>query len=407
MQQPIRTLSSTMLASVFALLCILPGLMLFKFDGDTRSLTENRELAGLPAWPENLEEAAGWAGQFDAFVADHFAKRENLVAAYNYLHVVAGVSPIDRALVGREGWLFLEQTRLKDANRGALPLGQEQLDTLLASFELRQEYLDSKQVMFVVMPVPDKNSMFPEYLPASVRFVGPSRLEQFREAMLNADFNSVDVVPRLQSAKLAGEEIYFQTDSHWNSRGAWFAYLALMEGLRDAGYPGGTVLDESDVEFIRLDPYQATDIVRNLLGLSGWVREDHGIRARVNDAGEIRAFRSADGQEYDYLYGPPPGQEQKHFKRSEPRDGSRVLIYRDSYANAMLPFLVHSFDEVIYARAPKNMSFDPADIERHEPDLVIYEFVERALFYPPDDHLLNAAMESGKAVEQGNRSSEH
>ncbi len=405
MQTGIRTIASSLLASIFAALCLLPGLMLLKFDGETRSLTENRELAGFPEWPASLNEAAAWSGKFDAFVADHFGKREKLVAAYNYLHVIAGVSPIDRALVGREGWLFLEQTRLKDANRGALPLSREKLDTLLGSFELRQEYLDSKNIGFIVMPVPDKNSMFPEYLPAKVDFVGPSRLEQFRDGMAQANFNSVDVTPRLQSAKAAGEEIYFQTDSHWNSRGAWFAYLALMDGLREAGYAGGTVLAESDVEFIRLDPYQPTDIVKNLLGLSGWVREDHGIRARVHESGEIRAFRAADGKEYDYLYGPPPGQEQKHFKRSTPRDGSRVLIYRDSYANAMLPFLVHSFDELIYARAPKNMSFDPADIERHQPDLVIYEFVERALFYAPDDHLLKAAIENEKAAGQRDRSS--
>lgn len=407
MRTGIRTIASSLLASIIALLCLLPGLLLLEFDGETRSLTENRELAGLPGWPIDLDEAAAWSGKFDAFVADHFGKREKLVAAYNYLHLIAGISPVDRALVGREGWLFLEQTRLKDANRGALPLSQEKLDALLASFELRQAFLESRNTAFIVMPVPDKNSMFPEYLPASVKFVGPSRLDQFREAMKNADFNSVDVVPRLRSAKAAGEEIYFQTDSHWNSRGAWFGYLALMNGLRELGYPGGTVLAESDVEFIRLDPYQPTDIVKNLLGLSGWVREDHGIRARVHEPGEIRAFRASDGKEYDYLYGPPPGQEQKHFKRSTPRDGSRVLIYRDSYANAMLPFLVHSFDELIYARAPKNMSFDPADIERHQPDLVIYQFVERALFYAPDDHLLKAAMENDKTAGQGDRSFEN
>ena len=391
---------------MFVLVCLVPGLMLLKFDGETRSLTENRELAGLPSAPGSLEELAGWTGHFDAFVADHFGSREKLVAAYNYLHVLAGISPIKRALVGKSGWLFLEQTFLKDANRGALPLSEQELESLIDSFERRRDYLDSKGILFMVMPVPDKNSMFPEYLPDSVEFVGPSRLEQFLQAAEGARFDHVDVPSRLQEAKDGGEEIYFQTDSHWNHRGAWFAYLALMESLRTAGYEGGRTLAETDVEFIRLDPYHPSDIVKNLLGLSGWIREDHGIRARVNDTAKIRAYRASDGQEYDYLYGPPPGQEQKHFIRSEKRDGSRVLIYRDSYGNAMLPFLVHSFDELIYARAPKNMSFDPADIERYQPDLVIYEFVERALFYTPDDQLLKQAMTRGQVVPENQGSPE-
>jgi len=31
------------------------------------------------------------------------------------------------------------------------------------------------------------------------------------------------------------------------------------------------------------------------------------------------------------------------------------------------------------------MGFDTADIDRYDPDLVIYEFVERFLVTPPDD----------------------
>ena len=39
------------------------------------------------------------------------------------------------------------------------------------------------------------------------------------------------------------------------------------------------------------------------------------------------------------------------------------------------------------------MGFDPADVEKYDPDLVIYQFVERGLFYPPDDTLFPASEE--------------
>lgn len=395
----VRNLFSVALISIFAVLCALPGLVLLHFDGVTRSLVENRDLADLPPWPGDRAALAGWTTGFDRFVADHFGGRQRLVALYNYLHVAAGVSPIERALVGRDGWLFLEQTYLKDSNRGAMPLSDRELEALVDSFQRRRDFLADRGIEFIVMPVPDKNSLFPEFLPASVKFVGPSRLAQFRAALLDVNFHSVDVYDRLQRAKEQGEEIYFQTDSHWNSRGAWFAYLALMDALHELGYPGGTVLRETDVEFIRMDPLFPTDIVKNLLGLAGWIRENHGIRARVTDPGEVKAFRGSDGTPYKYIYPAPPGQEHKHYKRTTPRDGSRVLIYRDSYGNAMIPFLIHSFDEVIYLRPPKTMGFDPADIERYQPDLVIYEFVERGLLYRPDDLLLRHAAQGQGGIE--------
>jgi hypothetical protein len=391
MQGRSRKYASALLTGLFFALCLLPGVLLFTFEGETRSLVENRDLAGLPSAPATVEALGTWTGEFDAFVADHFGGRKKLVAAYNYVHVLGGISPNPRVLIGRDGWFFLEQTFLKDSNRGAMPLSEQALADLLASFERRRAYLDSKGIGFAVLPLPDKNSIFPQYLPATVEFVGPSRLEQFRDACAHVRFICVDALAAVREATADGEETYFQTDSHWNSRGAWFAYRALMETLRDSGYRKGVLLEETDVEFIRLDPFYPTDIVRNLLGLQGWIPDDHGIRARVRDDSTYMAFRVSDGQPYEYLYAPPPGQEQKHFKREQPRDGSRVLVYRDSYGNAMLPFLVHSFDELVYVRPPKNMSFDPADIERHQPDLVIYEFVERALYYSPDNSLLNAA----------------
>jgi hypothetical protein len=384
----IRNISSILLITLFAALCIVPGLKLLQYDGDTLSTTENRNLAALPRLPGDIDSLLVWPKLFEDFVTDHFGFRSELVRFYNLLHVKLGVSPISRALVGKDGWLFLEQTRLADSNRGALPLSSAQLERLMDSFESRHRYLESRQKKLVVFPVPDKNSLYPEFLPDSVKIVGPSRLRQFRDATVSAEFQTADTLTMLESARQQGEAIYYQTDSHWNCRGAWFAYLALMKRIRDAGYQGGRMLAESEVEFIRPAKPHNTDIVRNLLNLEGRITEPYSYVCRIRHPDKIRATRPSDGQSFDYIYAAPPGTEHRRYQHTEPRDHSRVLVYRDSYANAMVPFLIHSFDEVIYAAPSVTMGFDPTDIERYDPDLVIYEFVERSLFYPPDDTLL-------------------
>lgn len=376
--------------TLFATLSLLPGLMLFQYDGENQSATENRTLASWPGIPANVESLPEWPKRFESFVGDHFGFRNGLVRFYNLIHVKLGTSTVRRVLVGKDNWLFLEQTRLADSNRGAYPLTASQLDALIASFEQRHKYLEKRQKKFVVFPAPDKNSLYPEFLPGSVKIIGPSRFRQFRDAAMHADFHSVDSLLALETAKKTGEAIYYQTDSHWNCRGAWFAYLALMQEIRRAGYQGGTTLDESEVDFIRPEDPPATDLVRNLLNLDGYIDEPYSYICRIKSPADIEATRPSDGKEFDYVYAAPPGKEHRRYRRTEARDHSRVLVYRDSYGNALVPFLIHTFDEVVYAAPSEMMGFNPQDVEKYDPDLVIYQFVERGLFYPPDDTLLPA-----------------
>jgi hypothetical protein len=391
--QHIRNISSILLFTLLAVVCFVPGLMLLQFDGQTLSQTENRNLAALPALPGDSESLLAWPKLFEGFVTDHFGFRSELVRGYNFLHVKIGVSPTDRVLVGKEGWLFLEQTHLADSNRGALPMNPSQLTDLVDSFSLRHHYLDSRQKKLVVFPVPDKNSLYPEFLPGSVKIIGSSRLRQFLDATLPADFYTADALASLQTAKQQGEAIYYQTDSHWNCRGAWFAYLALMNKIRQTGYRGGHILDEAEIDFVRPDIPHGTDIVRNLLNLENQILEPYSYTCRIKKPGNIKASRPSDGQSFDYIYAAPPGREHRRYKHQDVGDQSRVLVYRDSYANALLPFLIHSFDEVIYAAPSVTMGFDPEDVKRYDPDLVIYEFVERGLFYSPDDTLFQTEPE--------------
>ena len=368
--------------------------MLVSHDATSRSLAENRDLARLPSLPSSRAEIMAWPAGLGDFISDHFVGRRYLVKAYNFLHVKMGNSPLVRVVVGKNGWLYLNQTGLTEANRGALPLGQARLDMLRESFTTRNDYLQSLGKHFVVLAAPDKNSVYPEYLPNSVKHIGPSRYQQFQQSVANKGFPSVAVIESLQDARSRGEWLYSQTDSHWNCRGAWFAYQALMQALRDDGYAGGRILQEPDFKFDQAATTQSGDLVKNLLSLGGLIPELHAYTCRPETASEIVASRPSDGTAFDYVYAAPPGKEHRRYSHREARDGSRVLVYRDSYANALLPFLSETFDEVIYAAPPVQMGFDPADVKQYDPDLVIYEFVERALHYRPDNSTLEIELQA-------------
>lgn len=69
------------------------------------------------------------------------------------------------------------------------------------------------------------------------------------------------------------------------------------------------------------------------------------------------------------------------------RDGAaprtRVLLFRDSFSNELIPYLANSFDELIVVPRVR-LKHLPGVIRRHNPDLVIYEFVERSLIRAPE-----------------------
>jgi hypothetical protein len=62
----------------------------------------------------------------------------------------------------------------------------------------------------------------------------------------------------------------------------------------------------------------------------------------------------------------------------------RAVIFRDSFATALVPLLAEHFRRSVYVW--KN-AFDTAVIEREKPDFVIHELVERCLVSGPTSGL--------------------
>src|SRR5580700_382880 len=120
---------------------------------DLAQSRENRNLAKLPGWPRNFQDVKNFTGQAMVFYRDHFGFRNALIRAVA-LGKYHGLGPEvnDRIIVGKEGWLFYS----KD-----------------------EKFLADRGIPFLVVIPPDKQTIYPEYLPDEFRgFPTPSRLDQ-------------------------------------------------------------------------------------------------------------------------------------------------------------------------------------------------------------------------------------
>ena len=80
----------------------------------------------------------------------------------------------------------------------------------------------------------------------------------------------IDLTEPLQLVK-SNELLYYKTDSHWNSRGSYFAYRAIIDKVR-LWHPGIVPLSDNNFDKRQLEISNKGDLVL-LMGLIGAISE--------------------------------------------------------------------------------------------------------------------------------------
>ena len=62
------------------------------------------------------------------------------------------------------------------------------------------------------------------------------------------------------------------------------------------------------------------------------------------------------------------------------RDLPRAVVFRDSFSNALIPFLSENFERTLYVWDPDLL---PEFVESERPDVVIQQIAERLIHRPP------------------------
>ncbi len=348
--------------AAFLLLAALPlyGLLL---PGGRRATEENRELAQMP----DSVTVAGFPAAFEAYFDDHFAYRSELVKLYNRLQYLTRDSKSDSVAYGKDGWLFymLDNSR-RDILR-ELRYTPEQLDVICAAQQGIADALAGIGARYCLLLCPDKHTIYPECLPDELPVgEGDSCLDSMIRA-LRANTDVPVVYPKEAMLAAKGErDLYLRTDTHWNGYGAFVAYRELARYL-EAELPGFRALAEEDCAF-------ETGEVRNGGDLAGYVGRASELReARVS----VRPKRSEVVELEELPFREPsadPNRPSQVFVNPANPDGPSCVLFRDSFANAMLPLLKEGFSRIAVVWSTEVVE----DVVRAEkPDLVIMEYVER------------------------------
>ena len=328
-------------------ICTLP-LLLTPVLGETSS-AEKRELAASPSLFEEGTFNASFSEELDDWIADHFIFRSELITANNSLKAsLFGTSDEDQVIVGKSDWLYFSQTT--DDYLGLNPLSESDIGRISSTLELVSEYVEAQGSRFVFAAAPNKNTLYPENMPAYYRKTDqPTNLDRLSAALTGRSYFA-DLRSALQSMQ---EQSYHARDSHWNNLGALCGYNVLMD---TAGKPHETFADAS-WEWKKTWDGDLDSMIFPSLGYKD--------EQAVFDIDWTYRYTSNFHSEEDVL-----------ITTENPEAEGSLLIFRDSFSNALLPFLAQSYGTAKFSRATPYSLYE---LENTSYDTVIIEIVERNL----------------------------
>jgi len=334
----------------FLVVCLLPGLLLlFGYEAENR---ENRPLARMPALVGRNGLNLKFPQEFDAYFEDHFGLREEMVTAFHGFTMATTADTFnDKTIVGKNGMLFYQET-LADYLKTE-PLCYVDLLRIGSSLRLQKEYLEHQGINFAFSIAPNKNTIYPEYMPDRYRPIAEqSNREGLYEVLGEMGIRTIDFAGNLLSRKDEGQ-LYHDQDTHWNQRGALIGYRAIMELVAEG---------QSYETYADITPETIYD-----------------------DGGDLHNFLlpAVDGKrprpEYrittDYAFdeGARPQQDAVFGTTSEANDAS-LYLFRDSFAIALQPYLSGNLGRVVF---DSSFPYSYLKVQEEQPDWVVIELVER------------------------------
>ena len=356
------------MSSAFVALIALP-LMLQVTNLDPLDIDENRELAAMP---ETFDWAAPgtYTSAFDTYYQDHFGWRSALIKAHARFKIFFGVSPSDKVIIGREGWLFYTGNKVVENYRRLRPYKPYQLERTRQHLEAKRDWLNARSIEYLYVVAPDKHTIYSEYIPARISTKPePSRLDQLINYLgEKSDFKIVDLRKAMLDAK-SSRRLYHKTDSHWNLHGAKIGYDKIAERL-EMKFPEFSPTPDEDFEF-----YWNTDVpgdLGDIIGIDGMYSEER-VQYKLKSGACRKKFKSEVSQsllERQSVVTSAAGCETGQLT---------VLMFRDSYGDAPINFMRQDFQRIEHVSQKFNPEIVEDYLTKRQPDVVIELYVERLM----------------------------
>ncbi len=344
-----------------------------------------------PARPRlNLLSPAEFPAEFSRWYRNSLPYRGNVFAIYHGLAGILGIQPGREVIEGQDGWFFGNLQRRGTGEMmyadyiGALQYSDSQLKLILENLEKYRSRLAEKNIRFVLMIAPDKQSVYGDFLPPSFRRPDDSVMTRARQVVRYVrEHSDIPVVyPESELREVRGKcsvPLYFRTDTHWNDLGAYVAAKALLKVILPQAAAGMPPVESLQV---RTNGELYGDMVRMLeLPRAGYLEPVYMLKAGK----ELKLWDSAPD-----FYG------WCEIECSRKPGAPVIFFTRDSFCAGIRPWISPYCSRMVFLWKSE---YNRRMINEFKPDIFVYETVERYIDRLLEFHESDILPERGPAGE--------
>jgi len=242
---------------------------------------------------------------------------------------------------------------------------EQHLRTML---EGRKEFLSKKNIKTINLVAPDKQTVYYDRLPLPIQADHQRPSARFMKISAEIGIKTCFPITTLIQQKEAGHEVYDKGDSHWNAHGAFYAYKSLIDQINVECNEQLETIELEDISFY------SVKAPGDLGEKTSPIRSFDGTRMTLNQPMSELIFDSSRNTTLHNI-----GTLKIYTNQSKQK---KLIMFGDSFNTMILPFLAESFGTVIFLHSA---NFDFNLIAAEQPDIVIYQSVERFLYNAPSD----------------------
>ena len=322
------------------------------------SENQNRYLASFPSFSAKKLYSGSFTDGVEKYLCDHFINSDIFVAQRTKTELLFRRDVNGIYILGDR---LVERIDTPDAE-----VTQKNLDSLNTFAQ------DCSKPVFLML-APTQAEMYSDELPKNA----PNPDQKAYIADVASQLDGVTLIDLYSVLNVSRNDyIYYRTDHHWTSKGA---YLAFAAGARAMGYEAEPVSD-FDV-FFAADDFRGSFYSKTLY--DGITPDKVSIYSLPDAPVPVMYVYSAIGAEpevheglyyYEFLdrkdkYSTFLGTNQPMITIKTGNEGSRLLMFKDSYAHSLVPFLAGHYSEITmldtrYIQVPYTELCDPEEYDQ-------------------------------------------
>lgn len=296
------------------------------------SIFENRSLAQKPQFYYDDFKSGRYFKNYERYINDQFLLRNTWTNIKSFSEFTLMKKENNGILYGKKDFLFDKFNSVNEENLS------KNINTL-------KSFISSSNSYFNIMIIPESFSIYKELLPYGANLIDEIKYID----NINDEFNklnnakSINIINTLFENK--EKYIYYKTDHHWTSLGAYLAYIEFTSKKNIEP------ININNLHENRVDNFLGTYFskAKNFNAKEDYILyyDNNNISITI-DGVEVDGLNdnskwSSSDKYSSFIWG---NNGLTVIKNNSIKDNSKILVIKDSFANSFIQYLTYNYNEV-------------------------------------------------------------